>query len=506
MISTPSPLPAAANTVDRFSREDWQRGYQTQPQETSYWVEDIQGEIPASLRGTLFRNGPGTLDVGGQRFHHPFDGDGMICAFTFIDGKVFFRNRYVRTPGFIAEQAAGKILYRGVFGTQRPGGPLANAFDLKLKNIANTGVHYWGERLLALWEAAEPFRLDPVSLDTLGPDHLDGLLSEGQPFSAHPRIDPGSPRTGGQRRFVNFGVKAGLSSAIALYEFHEDGSLAQEQTRTVPGFAFLHDFVLTENYYCFFQNPVKFNPLPFVFGLKGAGQCLAFDPKGKTQMLLIPRDPAQPMQTLETDSCFVFHHGNAFERVSDQGRPQLVVDSICYPSFPSVEPGADFMETNFEEVPPGQLFRFTAELEGGSVSREALSLRPCEFPSLHPAKVGQAARYYYIGVTDSPAANAPLQAILKQDLETGATQTWSAAPRGFISEPLFVPAPNSKADGEAEDEGWVLCLIYNAARHGSDLVILQAQSLTEVARIRLQQHIPYGLHGSFTAATFGVGD
>jgi len=42
-----------------------------------------------------------------------------------------------------------------VFGSQKPGGPVANAFDLRLKNIANTHVVRLGDQLLALWEAAE---------------------------------------------------------------------------------------------------------------------------------------------------------------------------------------------------------------------------------------------------------------------------------------------------------------------------------------------------------------
>ena len=37
---------------------------------------------------------------------------------------------------------------------QRPGGVLCNAFDLKLKNPANTNVMCWGNRLLALWEVS----------------------------------------------------------------------------------------------------------------------------------------------------------------------------------------------------------------------------------------------------------------------------------------------------------------------------------------------------------------
>ena len=52
------------------------------------------------------------------------------------------------------EHEADAVLYRNTFGTQpkKPLGPLQNAFDLVLKNPANTNVVLWGNRLLALWE------------------------------------------------------------------------------------------------------------------------------------------------------------------------------------------------------------------------------------------------------------------------------------------------------------------------------------------------------------------
>ena len=52
----------------------------------------------------------------------------------------------------IHEERAAKVRYRNTFGTQRLGGFIANAFDLYLKNPANTNVVEWGQRLLALWE------------------------------------------------------------------------------------------------------------------------------------------------------------------------------------------------------------------------------------------------------------------------------------------------------------------------------------------------------------------
>jgi all-trans-8'-apo-beta-carotenal 15,15'-oxygenase len=210
-----------------------------------------RGAIPPELVGTLYRNGPGRLERGGQWVHHPFDGDGMITALRFVGGKVELRNRFVRTEGWQAEEVADKFLYRGVFGTQKPGGAVANAFDLRLKNIANTHVVRLGDQLLALWEAAEPHALDPDTLETRGLSLLDGVLKKGEAFSAHPRFDPGHH---GAPRMVTFGVKAGPRSTIRLMEFSSAGELLADSRHSFKGFAFLHDFAITPNWAVFLQN------------------------------------------------------------------------------------------------------------------------------------------------------------------------------------------------------------------------------------------------------------
>ena len=145
-----------------YSRDDWASSFVNVEQElTDVPLTSVRGVVPPELAGTFYRNGPGRLERDGQRVHHPFDGDGMIAAMRFENGAVTLTNRFVRTEGWLAEEKAGKVLYRGVFGSQKPGGRLANAFDLRLKNIANTNVVKLGDQLLALWEAAEPHALDP---------------------------------------------------------------------------------------------------------------------------------------------------------------------------------------------------------------------------------------------------------------------------------------------------------------------------------------------------------
>jgi all-trans-8'-apo-beta-carotenal 15,15'-oxygenase len=472
----------------QYDRTGWSGGYQSQKNEYAYPIDKISGTIPPNLAGTLFRNIPAMLDVNGVSVRHPFDGDGMICSIGFRDGQAYFRNRYVRTAGFVAEQAANKFLYRGVFGTAKAGGWLANAFDVRLKNIANTQVIYWGGKLLALWEAAEPHRLEPETLETIGLDYLDGVLSPGAAFSAHPRIDPAG-------RMVNFGLKTGLSTTIQIYEFDVAGKLESTYNHVVPGFAFIHDFAITPNYCIFFQNPVGFNPLPFLFGRKGPGECISFNANQPTKIIVIPRnrDRGESVRIFEAKSGFVFHHANAFETAAG-----LAIDSICYASFPEVEPGKDFRETDFSRLDPGQLWRFQLDFNQGTVERELLESRCCEFPTVNPEKVGQDYRYLYLGAAAETTGNAPLQAITKLDLATRTTTTWSAAPAGFLSEPIFV----SKPQPQSEDDGWLMTLVFDSDRQATDVVILDARDLSVTAKLHLPHHLPYGLHGSWTEEVF----
>src|SRR5690348_16761477 len=71
----------------------------------------VDGDIPEGLRGTLLMVGPALTNAYGTEVHNPADGDGAIVSLAFDgrgnSGKVFFRNRFVRTSSFQAEQVRG---------------------------------------------------------------------------------------------------------------------------------------------------------------------------------------------------------------------------------------------------------------------------------------------------------------------------------------------------------------------------------------------------------------
>ncbi len=189
----------------------------------------------------------------------------------------------------------------------------------------------------------------------------------------------------------------------------------------------------------------------------------------------------------------MFHHSNAFERDG-----KIVVDSICYEQLPTVEPGSDFRSTDFATLKPGQLWRFELDLATSQVDRTLLVSRCCEFPVVHPNFVGQDYTYSYMGAGIATVGNVPLQAIAKINVNTGEELLHSCAPDGFINEPVFVPG---SVDGD-EDQGWILTMVYDGISDRSSIVILDAKTMTQVTRLWLKHHVPYGLHGTFTSQVF----
>src|SRR5438445_8886275 len=79
---------------------------------------EVIGDIPTALDGLMVRNGPNPRYPAGGRYHW-FDGDGMLHAVRFCDGRATYRNRWVRTAGFRREDEAGSALWTGIMEPTR---------------------------------------------------------------------------------------------------------------------------------------------------------------------------------------------------------------------------------------------------------------------------------------------------------------------------------------------------------------------------------------------------
>ena len=482
---------------------------------------EVEGQLPAGLVGTLFRNGPGLLEVGSTKLDQPFDGDGMVCSFTFIgDGGVRFSNKYVKTAGYVAEQAAGKMLYKGAFATGSTMPGLFNPFDFNVKNVANTHVVAIAGRLWALWEGGLPHELSPETLDTVvrngvAESSWDGAISGKGPFGAHYKLI--NAPSGDGARLVNIGAgRQGDDALLTFYEFvAATGKLARKKAAVFKGdaFGFFHDCLVTPSYYIVYANPMRMDlgklVGQYMFGKCSIAECLVMDKAAPLKIHVVPRgDTAGPIRTFKAPNAFVFHHVNAFE----QGPGQLVCDSIAWRSVnfssslktlsPAYYGGAGGHTVSDQR---SELMRYTLDLNAsadelaasGGVSAKRLVQRPLEFPCVAPSVVGQPHAHSYAcgSAVDDPIVWGPAQTVVKV---TGGKEAAVCyfGPRCFTQEPVFVP----RGTGGAEDDGWLLCLIWNAERRKSQLVVLDAQKVQDgpVATVTLQHAIPFGLHGSWT--------
>lgn len=291
--------------------------------EHSYWLNPDDGAIPDDLQGTFFRNGPGRQRIGSKKYGHWFDGDGMLCAFTFRDAKAHFKNAYVRTPKYLAETQAQDIKYRG-FGTQIPGGFLKNMGQMPA-NPANTNTIYHGDKLFALNEGGHPWEVNPADLSTLGEYDYEGSLAKGQAFSAHGRVHPWTGE------YINFGAGVsgmslkGPKPCLNIYRINTEGKMVKKGQVPLAHFPFCHDFVITEHYAVFFIGSIVFNGMGGVmFGTKTISDVVKYDERIDMKVLVIDLDTLEIVKTFTTGDGAIVHFGNAYERGNE-----ILIDA-CY--------------------------------------------------------------------------------------------------------------------------------------------------------------------------------
>lgn len=454
----------------------WSAGFRSLLQEHDYRVDAIDGDVPAALRGTLFRNGSGRNDLAGQWFAHWFDGDGMVQAIRFDAEGIHYRNRYVDTPQYRDETRARRIVHRG-FGKMRPGGVLANAFRMAA-NVSNTSVVMADGRLLSLWEGGPPYELDPATLATRGIEDFGGAAKA---FSAHPRIDPESGE------LFNFGIDYGRHCTLTPYRLHR-GRLTKLPAVALPQPVMNHDFVLTGHYLVFCLGPILVRPLKFLLGFSSFDGALHWEPGLPTLIVLVPRDGGAP-RFIETDAFFQFHFANGYEADG-----AIVLDVARYSDFMTIGPVLrDYWRSDWPAEGMATLTRVSIDLASGRVaSRAVASGVSHEFPKVDPRRVGKPYRYAYIACNPADRTRGLQQQVGKVDLETGALMTHDFAPDGYVGEPCFIPT------GAGEDDGVVVTLVFDAPSQLSAIVGLDARDLSRLFTARLRHHVPYGLHGCFS--------
>lgn len=447
-----------------------------------------EGAIPPLLHGTYYLNGPANFRRGNFTYAHWLDGDGLIRALRFADGRATHCSRFVRSRKYQDEQAAGRPLYRA-FGTAFPDDRLRRR--IALESPVNVSVYQFEEHLFAFGEQCLPWELSPDSLETLGECNFHQRFPEISPFSAHPKIDHDA------RRLCNFGLKFGMKgSKLAYWEFDANLALQVETELPVELPYSVHDFALSGRFAAFYLSPYLLELAPFLRQGSSLFDALAWHPEMGNALLLTERIPQGKKWRIPLGRRgYCLHLINSFD---DGGTMVIDLIETEEPLYPQYRRLPDLFWT----VKPCTIVRLRIDVRGGTLLEvlEAPQQLHLDFPALLPESDGRPYRkVWMLGMPTEPSNTSKYyDRLLCFDWDQRQIDDEYRPPAGvYLSgEPSLVPMDS------AESGVLLICPRWHAVENRSDYVLLNAYALSDppVAVLPLDDPNPLGFHSTFVPA------
>lgn len=439
------------------------------PQRDEVDVDDltVHGELPADLHGSYLRNGPNLRYDPIGSYVYPIDGDGMVHRIHLDGGRVGYRNRFVRTPMVVAEEAAGHAIWSGITDGYTPSaeevGPRLAGTTRQLPDI--NIVRHAGQ-LMAMAESDQPYLLDPSDLSTVCRTECGGAMLVGS--TAHPKTDPVS----GELVLFNYALEAPYLtwSVVAA-----DGQVTRTPTPidglTEP--AMIHDMALTQRYVVLFVCPLVFD----IEAMLRGGSLLSWRPADGTRIALIPRDGGA-VRWVDAEPFWVWHFANAF----DNPDGSVTVDYVEW-TYPG----------GFADVgtPPASTLTRAVLDPNGTVRRTVVSddAINMEFPRVDDRML-TLDHHRVASVARSPHDRGDRESLWFHDLKTGTETYWRS--RVAIGEPIFLPGEQRNYWGAIGTDPDTLT---------SHFYVLDADAPADgpIATVDLPIRVPAGLHGAWLA-------
>ena len=417
---------------------------------------EVKGEVPEEINGLYIRNG---MNPRSGFSDHWFFGNGMLHGFNFENGKVSYKNRYVRTPYYEKDL------------------DIISSFGDLSASPANTHIIKHADRFLALEEAHLPWEVDE-NLDTKGVYDFSGKLNGA--MTAHPRI---CPKTG-ELLFFSYSMMS--EPFLTYYRANPLGDLVQIEPIELPRAVMMHDWNITENH-------VVFMDLPIISDMNLAvetGSPFGFKPEFGARLGVMPREGSNSdMRWFDIDPCYVFHPLNSYEEGNK------IILHVCRQQEAMV---GGFQDIYGGETTVARLWKWTIDLELGSVKEEQIDDAPCDFPRIDDRRIGFKNDYGYFTTLETDVESLTIgRHLLKYDLVNDKRLTHDLGENVTGGEALFVP----RTANSSEDDGWVISLAYEAETDRSKLLVINSQDFESapVAEIYAPQRVPNGAHGSWVS-------
>lgn len=442
---------------------------------------DVIGEIPGDLDGVYLRNTENPVHPAIESYH-PFDGDAMVHVVGFRDGKAFYRNRFVRTDGFAAEQEAGRALWAGI--AEHPGLSVEKhgwGARGRLKDASSTDiVVHAGVAVTSFYQCGDLYELDPLTLETIRKSTWNGDFPSRCGVSAHPKVDPAT----GELLFFNYGKE---EPYLHYGVVSPDNRLVHYVDVPLPGPRLPHDMAFTPNYAILNDCPLFWEPHLLAKGLHAA----RFHPDLPTRLGVIPRHGTE-VRWFEAESTFVLHWVNAYE-----DGDEIVLDGFFQSDpegagsrFPGHPRYARMFRMLSLDGMQTRLHRWRLNLATGQTKEERLSESVTEFGMINGNLGGLPYRYTYAS-TGEPGWFL-FNGLVKHDTFTGDETRFAYGPGVFGSETAMAPRVGSVD----EDDGYVITMTTDMNRDLSECLLFDARHIADgpVARIPLPERVSSGTH------------
>ncbi len=501
MLSEPVSVASSARGADQQSSQvsepisDILRGTDFAPglesgfpasfEEKEYAVESVAGQVPDFIRGTYYLNGPGVFNKKEIAYRHWLDGDGMVCSLNFNRENIQFRNRYVRSSKFTAEESAGKAIFR-TFGTRFEGSELNRAKN-GLESPVNVSIYSFGDRLLAFGEQGLPWELDPVTLETRGQYTFNGRLNDASPFSAHPKFDAAT------HEMFNFGIFFSVQNPKLYFYCIAPEGLRYRKAVPIEYPCSVHDFTVSRKYAVFYLSPYLLDIKNLLQENKTVIESLRWQPHLGSRLLVLDRSTGEKVASIPIGHNYCLHLINAFEQDD-----LLVVDVVEYsePIYDQYQPIPELFQT----VAHGGPVRMHVDLKAGVV-RDRMYLeysQAPDFPAIDPHRaMGPYEDFWMLGISATSKAGRKFfdQLVHANWRQSQVTDIYRCSTLCYLGgEPVFIGEPGSS-------NGVVICQEFDTRSQTSHFLIFDAHKVSQgpISRIPLQHMVHLGFHAQFQA-------
>jgi carotenoid cleavage dioxygenase-like enzyme len=469
--------------MNAFASEDynWKLGWKSLVEDSLPPMKmDVYGELPSALIGNYFRNGPAKLERDNVRYHHWFDGDGMVQKFAFDNDSVTHAAQYVHTAKYKTEEQAQQFLYSGT-GTVIENARAGRNNDTI--NTANTALQMWDGELLALWEGGSAYRLNADTLETKGIKTWHEDLAN-MPFSAHPLID-----NNGDMWNCGFAPYAGKSGKVIVYHIAPKQGLKKYHVIDLPFRGFMHDFAQTEKSLIFVVPPYTFT--------NGSGKTFVdkFEWNGQlgSRMLVVNKDDLTQQKWFDLPAGFVFHFGHATEKNGD-----LQVNMCWYENADLMQQGMAELMLSGKQQNAKQAVAATvvANMHTGKAKLVKSSIT-LEFPGFNEDDVTQNSTIY--GVSHSANASGHADTLMAFAPYDGEVDSYRYPKGVMVEEPMLVLPKQAKGVNGPKSAYILQTFLDVGSQAKSGVNVFEASNLKAgpIAQASMNRTIPLGFHGTY---------